>query len=153
MLGKIPMSYIKLVGELIVALMILYVVLAPEGIVANTALYLAYAEPVLVQQFVSSTATIAGWAPGDFFASMKTTGHTHQIVISSDSAGHRLVSVKPETETMLHTKWEPQAPTAFMTGGCSIPDGTITLKTGLEQTVTVKKTIASSGCSLAIEVH
>lgn len=148
---EITEDFIRFVAEVIVLLIIFSVIFGEEGIASNTFNYLVFAEPILLQDYLSSALTIGSQAPGEFSSSVKTSGQPHTIEIYRRD-GITYVHVIPAQEIYLKTKFVSIDPIPIATN-CIIPDQTIKLQKNLIQTITVKKTFeevcTSSGCTLS----
>ncbi len=149
-MSEITTKFIKFVAEVIVILFIFIVVFSDQGIASNTFNYYAYAEPILLQNQLSTALTVGSYVPGDFEISIDTTGSPHIIKIYSEN-GKKYVLVTPAQESFLKTKFATIKETPFATT-CSIPDQTIEMKQDLTKKVVVKKTIQENDCELEVIV-
>jgi len=78
-MAAIPAVYLKLIGELILFVVILWATFSPEGIMSNTAVYINSIEPCLIQNWMVTGISVADWAPGEFGTTYKTLGSPHTI--------------------------------------------------------------------------
>ena len=142
-MSEITKDFIKFVAEVIVLLVVLAVVFSPEGIASNTFYYLIFIEPILIQNWLTSTLSIGGYSPGEFMASTETTGQAYTIKIYEEN-GITYAHVIPPQEYYLEAKFAAIKPTAI-SSNCRIYDQEIKLPKGLKQIITVKKVMNPDG--------
>ncbi len=142
--------YIKFVGMLIIFLILFLVVLGDMGIASNVFNYLTYIEPILLQDYISSALIVGSTAPGEFSSNIRTSGQPHTIEILTNRDDNIIyVSVKPDQETYMETKFATIDPTPIVTN-CIIPDQKIKLQKNIMQIITIKKTSSNGGCKLFV---
>jgi hypothetical protein len=141
-------DFIRFVAGVIVALMIFMVVFAPEGIASNTFNYLTYAEPILLQDWLSTAMTVGTNSPGEFVTSIRTSGNPYTIEIYK-TADTPYISILLPQEEYLKTKFAKVEPIPVITD-CEITDQRIELQKNLVQTITVRKFIKDSSCIINV---
>ncbi|MFH1474110.1 MAG: hypothetical protein ABIE55_04460 [Candidatus Aenigmatarchaeota archaeon] len=148
-MSEITKDFLKFVAEVIVLLVILVTLFGQEGIASNTFYYLMFVEPILLQNWLTSSMSIGSFAPGEFVASTETTGQAYTISVYEED-GVNYVHIIPPGDYYLKAKFATIEPTAFASD-CEIYEQEIKLKRGLKQTITVKKIERSDGtCFLSI---
>jgi hypothetical protein len=149
-MSEITKDFIKFLAEVIIFLMIIAAVFSPEGIASNTFNYMVFAEPILLQNYIATTFTVASQAPGEFSSSIKTSGEAHIIKIyEKDDINY--VNVIPST-TFVKTEFQALEPVPFITD-CEIPTQTVKLQSKLHNVVRIKKIVNPDGsCKLFIEI-
>lgn len=147
---EITKDFIKFIAQVILLLVIFSVVFDPErGIVANTFNYLIYAEPILLQDHISTAITTASHTPGEFSTSFKTTGIPYIIKIyKEDDKPYVSIDLTLVQQQLLSTRFAVLEPIPILTD-CNISDQKITLERNLIQTITVKKTL-ENGCKISV---
>jgi hypothetical protein len=145
---QITADFLKFVGEVIILIMILSVVFGEEGIASNTYNYISFAEPKLIQDYVSSAFTAGGQAVGDFSVNVKTTGQPHKIDIYYTD-GIAYVHVTPATKSYLKTKFAAIDPDPVATD-CYVKEKSIQLPDKIIVTIVVRKTFEAGRCVLDV---
>lgn len=149
---EITENFIKFVGEVIVLLVIFSVLFGSSGIASNTYNYLSYAEPLMLQNYISAALTAGGQAVGDFSLEIQTTGQPHLIKIYEDAnTGIEYIQVIPATRTYLKTDFSDIKPEAIATD-CYVYQEDIQLDNKITQTIRVRKTVENGRCILRVSV-
>jgi len=131
---------IKFVSGVIILLMIFTVIFSPEGIASNTFNYLAFVEPILLQDYISTALSVGSYSSGEFSTSIQTTGQSHKVEIYTIN-DVTYVHAIPSTETYLKTKFASLNPTPVIVK-CAIQNQTIQLpKESPVHRITIRKTI------------
>lgn len=148
-MAEITKDFIKFVAEVIVLVLVFSVVFSPEGIASNTFNYFVYAEPILLQNYISTAITVGSQVEGNFSSTVKvTSGLTHSIKISS-SNGLPYINVVPSSQVFMKTTYSKIDPTLIITN-CTVPEQEVMLSTGLAEDVTVEKISTDKGCMVNI---
>jgi hypothetical protein len=140
-------DFIKFIAEVLVILMIFMVVFTPEGIASNTYNFLTYAEPILLQDWLSTAITVGSNSPGEFFTTIKTSGNPYTIKIYTTDITY--VSVIPSQESYMKTTYASLEPVPVVTN-CIINDKEIKLQKNLIQIITVRKIVNDSTCIIYV---
>lgn len=143
-------DFIKFVAGVLVILMIFIVIFTPEGIASNTFNYMTYAEPILLQDWLSTAITVGSNSPGEFITSIRTSGNPYTISIYKRDNTPYINILLPQEE-FLKTKFAKVEPVPVITD-CEISDQTIELKKNLVQTITVRKFIKDSSCVITVNI-
>jgi len=141
-------DFIKYVAEVIVILTIFLVIFSPEGIGSNLFNYLKYVEPILLQDWLSTSINVGSRSPGNFTTTTRLSGQPHTILIYTEDS-KIYVNVEPPEETYLKTKFAIIEPTKIITN-CEVIDQKIKLKENVVQTITVRKIIEEEACKIYI---
>jgi hypothetical protein len=149
-LMKITADFIKFVAEVIILIMLLSVVFGEEGIASNTYNYMTFAEPKMLQDYISSAFTAGGQAVGDFSVNVKTTGQPHKIDVYYEN-GIAYVHVTPAIKTYLKTTYAAIDPEPIATD-CYVKEKSLQLPDKLIITITVKKTFEAGRCILDVTI-
>ena len=135
--------YVKIIGQLLLSLLILYVAFGDEGVVSNTALYFSQLEPIMMQNFLVSSLTVGAEAPGVFSSAFETSGSPHKIIVTTED-DIKYLKVEPAKSVALKAKYKEHKRAELSLGNCILEDKIILLATKA-QTVTVSKIISSTG--------
>lgn len=145
---EITKDFIKFLAEVIVTLMIFSVVFGEEGIASNTYNYMAYAEHIIMQDYLSTAFTVGSQAPGEFSASIKTSGQPYTIKVYNEN-GQDYVYVEPKGEVYLRTKYARIEPVPIITD-CKVMQTELKISESLIQTLVVRKNIQEGICVLSL---
>ena len=149
-MAAIPAIYLKLIGELILFVVILWATFSPEGIMSNMSVYVNSIEPCLIQNWVVTGVSVANWAPGEFGTSYKTLGSPHTIKLDT-SAGWPALTVRAATQS-IDTKYQCLSPKLVLPSGpCGVSPANIKLKSS-KQTLAINKYVESNGCRVNLTV-
>jgi len=145
-------DFIKFIAGVIILIMIFTVIFSPEGIASNTFNYLVFVEPILLQDYISTTLAIGSYSSGEFYSSVDSTGQPHTIKIYT-VRGVTYVSVEPSQEIYLKTKFASIDPTAVLLN-CTVLNQTIKLQEGLISRIIIEKTLnrTSGFCNMMVFV-
>jgi len=147
-MGAETENFIRFVAGVIVILILFLAIFTPEGIATNTYNYLTFIEPILLQDWLSTAVTVGSHVPGEFIASIKTSGNPHTIKIYTTNVTY--VKVVPPQETYLKTKFATTEPAPVITN-CEVPQIEIKLKQNIVQTIYVKKYMEDGKCIIAVD--
>ncbi|HLC51350.1 MAG TPA: hypothetical protein VJH90_03195 [archaeon] len=150
MKGVLPAVYLKLIGELVVAFLLLYVVLSPQGVVSNTVTLQTLVEPIVIQSFIVSSVDSAANSQGEYETYLKTNGVPHKISVYEEN-GFKWIKVKPSTQAYLKMDYADLKPEALLIGDCKMDDVEIELAKGKTGRITLKKTLAPA-CKIEVGV-
>lgn len=147
-MAELTKDFLKFVVEVVLIVIVLVVLFSEEGIAANTFSYLTYVEPILLQNWLSTTLTVGSYAPGGFVTNTKTTGQAYTIKIYKENRIMYIV-IEPPQEFYLKAKFATIEPTPFVSN-CKIPEQEISLKRNVIQSIIVEKIFTDDGCSMNI---
>jgi hypothetical protein len=149
-MSELMKDFLKFVVEVFLMLIVLATLFSEQGIASNTFNFLTYVEPILLQNWLSSSLTIGSSAPGEFITNTKTTGQLYTIKIFNES-GIMYVLVEPPQEFYIKTKFATIEKTPLISK-CKIPEQEIKLKKNLIQSIVVQKILTDDGCSMNISI-
>lgn len=150
-MAAIPATYLKLIGELILFVVILWATFSPEGIMSNMAVYVNSIEPCLIQNWIVTGISTASWAPGEFGTSYKTLGSQHTIRLDT-SAGWPALTVRAAKQS-IDTKYQCLMEKLEMpSGSCGVQQASIKLGTS-KQTLMINKYVENNGCQVNMTVR
>lgn len=142
--------YIKIIGQLILSMLIIYIAFGDEGIVSNTTVYISRLEPIIMQNFLVSSLVVGAETPGYFSSSFETSGDPHKILVSAEDE-IKYLKVEPAKSISFNTKFKDHTRAELSIGNCIISNEYIQLKP-VKQTVTVSKMVNANGeCVLDIQ--
>jgi len=127
---------LKFVASIIIILLIFYTVFGGSGIMSNTFNFMMYMEPIIIQDYLSSSLSVASYAPGDFSVNIRTTGSAQTIKLYKDQ--YQYISIKPVQDPLIKTEFASIDPNPILIN-CTIDDVTITLQKDLAKILEVKK--------------
>ena len=151
-MSELTKDLIKFTAEVILILTIFSVIFDPErGIAVNTFNYLTYAEPITLQNQISTAMTVAGYSPGEFFTSFTTSGMPYKIDIYKEGKTNYIrIDLSLVSQVLINTKLANVNPLPILTD-CEVEDQIIILKKELIQTIRIKKIIENNNCKVFIE--
>ena len=133
------------VAEILVLLMLLIIVLSPQGIASNTVNYLGYIEPILIQYRLSTSLALADSSSGDYVDSLQTLGFPETIkIIKQNNVVY--VQVIPALETFIRTDFANLNPTPVVIQNCQIAESDLKLRRDVVQKIFVTKRDKSVPC-------
>jgi hypothetical protein len=148
---EIIKDFVKFVAEVLTLIIVFSVVLSPEGIATNTFNYFTYAEPIMLQNFISTAIKVGSQTEGNFSSLVKLTSGMPHVIKTFHEGGYPYVSVIPSQEVFLKTKYSAIDPTLIVTN-CEIADQEIQLSNRVAQTVTVEKIVENGVCKIGLTV-
>jgi hypothetical protein len=149
---KLTADFIKFIAETILLLAVYATVFDPaNGIITNSYFYLSYAEPITLLNHISTAMTTAGYIPGEFTTSFKTSGIPYIInIYEEDENTYAALDLSIVEEEFINTKFGEIKPVPVVSD-CQIREQKIILEEGLEQKVTIKKTIVGDTCEVFVD--
>lgn len=145
---EITKDLIKFMVEVIILLLVFSIVFDPErGIVSGVFNYIAYAEPILLQNYISSSIVAASDVEGEFITEVITSGYPYIVEIYTTDKTY--ISVKPIEEELLSTKFYNLQPTPSISK-CYIPNEKIKIKEGVRSKLYIIKKEDDEGCKIYI---
>jgi hypothetical protein len=147
-MSELLKDFIKFVAEVGLILITLLVIFGEEGIGSNTFYYLAYIEPIVLQNWLVSSLTVGSHSPGDFFITTETTGQPYTIRIFTEDEASYVVIIPPEV-SYYRAKFATLDPMPFVSK-CEIKDQEIRLKRNIIKEISVRKIFTEQGCEMVV---
>ncbi|MEM3609833.1 MAG: hypothetical protein QW076_02920 [Candidatus Anstonellales archaeon] len=151
-MSEITKDFIKFVVEIIILIMVLAVVFSPEGIASQTFYYLIFSEPILLENYISTTLSVADQTPGEFSSTIKTLGEPYNIKIyKEDEVFYVLVhAVTRPYQRAIYTGIKP---VPIIRSNCVLKEKIIALNRTVGQAIKIKKVFDENGdCELKVFV-
>jgi hypothetical protein len=148
-MAEIVKDFVKFIAEVVALLIIFSVLFGPKGMASNTFNYFTFAEPILIQNYISSAMSIASELPGEYTSVVKlTTDEPHTIRVFFQG-GVPYVNVIPAIESFIKTDYATINPTPITTD-CTVKEMTVTLPKKSAQKLTVEKYFVGDKCILTL---
>ena len=148
---EITKDFIKFVAEVVALLVIFSVSLGEQGIISNTFNYMNFAEPIMLQNYISSSISAGSQTPGDYYSNVKTSSNLPHEVKLFYKDGKPYVNVIASSG-FSRTNFVPNDPTPIITD-CKVKEMDITLPEKAGQDVMVSKYTDSDGaCTFYVTV-
>jgi hypothetical protein len=139
-MSEVVKDFIKFIAEVIFLLAVFSIIFDPEkGIVSNTFNILNYAEPILLQNYLSSAIRTASYTPGNVSISIRTSGLPYIInMYKENDIMYLLIDMSEVNKNLLKTKFADLTPTTIISD-CIISEQKVRFEKGITQTVTMEK--------------
>jgi len=148
-MSEITKDFIKLIAQVILALVVVSVIFVPSGIIDSIFSFETYAEPVTLLSHLSSAITTLSHLPGEASSSFKTSGMPYIIKIYKEGENFYLDMDFRLVTWKTNVKYEPIKPIPVISD-CDIKEQELALTEGIIQEITVKKIKKTGGCEIFV---
>ena len=140
-------NFLKFIAEVALALIFIFVVISPDGIVSNVFNYLNYIEPIILQDQLTTAINVADYSPGEFYTLIKSKGFEENITIFKTDDRY-FISVEPVQKSLIRTNFARLIPSTLYLN-CELIQKQFIIKEQIEKRIIVKKTV-DDGCKINV---